>query len=59
MLYNLEKKRVKELGDCAACPHFNQSDLRCEGLNKICFEYDAKTKTIIDGVTKLPLKIEK
>lgn len=59
MLYNIETGKVKELGDCAQCSHFNKTDLRCEGLNKCCFEFDEKTKTIIDGVTKLPLKMVK
>jgi hypothetical protein len=31
---------------------------KCEGLNKNCFLYDEKTKTAIDGVTKLPIKLK-
>lgn len=57
MLYNIEKKKTRTMLDCGSCPHFNKGTFRCEGLNKCCFEYDPKTKTIIDGVTKLPLKV--
>ena len=59
MLYNLEQKRVKKksVTDCINCPYFNVKLKKCEGLNKNCFLYDEKTKTIVDGVTKLPLKI--
>ena len=59
MLYNIELKRVRKPLDCINCPHFNNQFKKCEGLNKTCFLYDEKTQTIIDGVTKLPLKIKK
>lgn len=57
MLYDIEKKKVHTDTDCLTCPHYDSNLLICNGLNKCCFEYDKATKTVIDGVTKLPLKI--
>ena len=57
MLYNTSLKKIKEVTDCPNCPHFDKALKKCNGLNKICFEYDDKTQTIIDGKTKLPRKI--
>ena len=57
MLYNTKLKKVKTLTDCPTCAHFDKKLKKCNGLNKVCFEYDAKTQTIIDGNTKLPRKI--
>lgn len=57
MLYNTRLKRVKTVQDCPTCPHFDGRTKTCKGLNKICFEYDAKTQTIIDGKTKLPRNV--
>lgn len=58
MLYNIEKGKVQKIEDCFSCPYFNQKAKKCEGVNKACFVYDAKTQTIIDGVTKLPIKVK-
>ena len=57
MLYNIEKKKIKTATTCIDCPYLDKALHRCEGIIKCCFEYDAVTKTIIDGVTKLPLKV--
>lgn len=57
MLYNTEKKKIKGTGDCFSCPMWENRTKTCRGLNKVCFEYDPKTQTIIDGNTKLPRKI--
>lgn len=59
MLYNIELGGIQKPTQCITCPYFNQTLKRCEGLNKNCFLYDDKTDTIIDGVTKLPLKIKR
>lgn len=59
MLYNLTTKKIKTAVDCITCPYFNKTYKKCEGLDKNCLLYDEKTDTIIDGVTKLPLKIKK
>ena len=59
MLYNIEKKKIQNALLCAKCPHQDKKTLDCNGLNKACFEYDEKTDTIIDGVTKLPLNLNK
>lgn len=58
MLYNLKKRRIKKATDCASCPYFDKATKKCSGMNKNCFLYDEKTKTIVDGITKLPLKIK-
>lgn len=57
MIYNTRLKKIKTVTDCPTCPHFDGRTKTCKGLNKICFEYDPKTQTIIDGKTKLPRKI--
>ena len=45
----VEKKEQKE---------FDSKLKKCNGLNKTCFEYDEKTNTIIDGVTKMPVQLK-
>ena len=40
-------------------PYYDSKKNRCNGIGKACFEYDEKTQTIIDPVTKLPLKFER
>ena len=57
MLYNTAKKKIKVVTDCPLCPHFDKKNKKCNGLNRVCFEYDPTTQTIIDGKTKLPRKI--
>lgn len=57
MIYNTKKRKVKTATDCLDCPFWDKREKRCLGLNKICFEFDPITKTIIDGKTKLPRKI--
>lgn len=57
MIYNTELKRVRTMVDCVKCRLFDQTTKTCKGLNRICFEYDEKTKTIIDGKTKLPRQV--
>lgn len=59
MLYNREKERVKRQVDCMTCPYFDKEKKKCNGLGKTCFEYDPKTKTVIDPITKLAIRIDK
>lgn len=59
MLYNKKKERVKQQVDCMTCPYFDKSQKKCNGLGKNCFEYDPKTRTAIDPVTKLSIRIDK
>ena len=56
MLYNTEKGKIWSNADCLVCEHFDKKLKKCNGKGKICFEYDFKTRTIIDPITKLPLK---
>ena len=57
MIYNTKLRRIKKATDCPNCAYFDGHLKKCNGINKVCFEYDAKTQTIIDGNTKLPRKI--
>lgn len=56
MLYNTERKKVITRVDCLRCEHYNHRTGDCDGLNTVCFEYDPRTKTAIDGVTHLPIR---
>ena len=58
MLYNIEKNKIQSQVQCLTCRHYDKKLKKCNGLNICCFEYDNATKTIIDGVTKLPLKMK-
>lgn len=57
MLYNVELKKVKTSSDCITCLYFDKKLKKCKGIGKACFEYDDKTKTVFDPVTKLPIKL--
>ncbi len=59
MLYNRIKNKIRTSVDCTGCVFFNRKTKTCEGLGKTCFEYDEQTKTAIDPVTKLPIRLEK
>ena len=56
MLYNVEKGKANKTGYCITCPHFDRVKKECKGIGKNCFEYDPKTKTIFDPLTRLPIK---
>jgi hypothetical protein len=56
MLYNIEKRKIKDFMDCMSCPCFEKG--RCKGIGKVCFEYDKKTQTIVDPITKMPIKLK-
>ena len=58
MLYNKDLKKVKTNIDCLHCKYFDDNTKQCSGIGLVCFEYDQKTKTCIDPVTKLPIKME-
>ena len=58
MLYNVKLKKEHTNLDCPACPHFDKKYKRCNGMGKVCFEYDKITQTIFDPITKLPLNLE-
>lgn len=58
MLYNKETKAVKKAEDCLTCPYFDRVLKKCKGIGKICFEFDVKTNTVIDPITKLPIKLK-
>lgn len=58
MLYNIEKKQIKNTSHCLECKYFDKALHRCSGIGKVCFEYDEKTQTLIDTTTGLPLKLE-
>lgn len=58
MLYNFEKRRIRTDVDCLTCEYFEKNEKKCNGCGKKCLEYDPKTKTVIDSITRLPLNIE-
>ena len=59
MLYNIKKQSRHTNIDCLTCEHFDKRLKKCVGgIGKTCFEYDEKTMTLIDPVTKLPLHIK-
>ena len=55
--YFIELKKIKASSDCLACFYFDKKKKKCCGFGKKCFEYDAKTKTVIDNITGLPIKL--
>jgi hypothetical protein len=57
MLYNKELKKVKASSDCITCQYFDKKLKKCNGIGKNCFEYDVKTKTAFDPITKLAIKL--
>lgn len=58
MLYNKDLKKVQTNADCLTCPLFDKKRKKCKGIGKICFEYDEKTRTAIDPITKLPIVLK-
>lgn len=58
MLYNKEKQKVQKSIDCLTCKHFDKRLKKCNGIGKNCFEYDPKTRTAIDPITRLPIKLD-
>lgn len=57
MLYNNELKKIRTGADCISCKFFDKRKKKCTGIGKICFEFDPKTRTAIDPITKLPIKL--
>ena len=59
MLYDTKLGRPHNYLDCEQCARYNKRLQKCEGgYNVQCFEFDPYTQTVIDGVTKLPLRLE-
>ncbi len=59
MLFNIDKKKIKSDTLCLECKHFDKKSHKCNGIGKVCFEYDMDTQTLIDPITQMPLKIER
>ena len=59
MLFNIEEKKIKNTALCVNCKCFDKKTKTCNGIGKVCFEYDEKIQTLIDPITKMPLKIER
>lgn len=57
MLFNQETKTVQKNSDCLTCVWFDRKKKKCNGIGKICFEFDEKAKIAIDPVTRLPIKL--
>ena len=58
MLYNKDLKKTVLITDCIACPYWDKKLKKCEGIGTVCFEYDEKTRTAIDAITKLPIQLD-
>ncbi len=59
MLYNKTEKRIQKMADCLTCPYFDKKIKSCNGgIGKTCFEYDPLSKTAIDPITQLPIKLD-
>lgn len=58
MLYNNDLKRVQASSQCITCQHFDKKQKKCFGIGKCCFEFDPKTRTAIDPITRLPIKLD-
>lgn len=57
MLYNNDLHQVQKNSQCISCEHFNKKQKKCYGIGKCCFEFDPKTRTAIDPITGLPIKL--
>lgn len=57
MLYNNNLGKIKTSSDCITCFYFDKKLKKCSGIGKYCFEFDEKTNTAIDPVTKLSIKL--
>lgn len=58
MLYNIVKKKVVASADCLTCENFDKFHKKCNGIGKLCFEYDKITNKIVDPVTKKTIKVK-
>lgn len=56
MLYNIETKKVQDIMECGTCRYFDKHLKKCNGIGKACFEYDQKTMTLLDPITKMAFK---
>lgn len=55
VVYNLDKNETYKGSHCNDCPFYNAETGECRGFNVCCFDADAKTLTLIDPVSKLPM----
>lgn len=58
MLYNKKRQKPNKTSYCMNCVYFNKRMKQCEGIGINCFIYDPKSRTVIDPITKLPIKIK-
>ena len=56
MLYNTQLKKPRTNLDCLSCEYFDKAKKKCNGFGKACFEYDPLTNTLLDPITRMPLK---
>lgn len=59
MLFNVKENKPQRPIDCLHCKYFDTKTKQCKGIGKNCFLYDPKTRTLIDGITGLPIKLGK
>ena len=58
MLFNRNLNKIKQPIDCMSCEFFDKTQKKCNGLGRVCFEFDPKTQTCIDPITKLPINLK-
>lgn len=51
-LFNTDKMKIHDETDCFTCEQFDKRLKKCNGLNKVCFEYDPDTNLITNSITK-------
>ena len=57
MYWNKEIGKIQTNKQCMTCRNFDKLQKKCKGLGITCFEYDATTKTCVDPITKMPIKL--
>lgn len=59
MLYNIDLEKVKTSIDCINCGYFDKVSKKCKGFGVVCFEFDDKTNTLLDPITRMPINLDK
>lgn len=57
MLYNVKEKKLINSVMCEKCEY--KEGIKCKGIGKCCFLYDEKTGTLVDPLTRKPIKSRK
>lgn len=58
MLFNKKLNKPQKPTDCLHCKYYDTKTKQCKGIGKNCFLFDPTTRTIIDPITGLPIKLK-